>query len=136
MPTQGRSGTFVKALLELAMTTPISKPPLILGWQEKDSCRAQRTRKAPRPCLAPPSAPPPAGASPAPPGGRGGPEAAGGGPRASGEDAGGEGALPCVDSHPCEGKVGRGDLLLDAASLNNERPGHGGAALAASVPIP
>lgn len=92
--------------------------------------------KTPRPCLAPPSAPPPAGASPAPQGGRGGPEAAGGGPRASGEGAGGEGALACVGSNPCAGKVGRGDLLLDAASLNNERPGHGGAALAASVPIP
>ncbi|CAO2598322.1 Potassium channel subfamily T member 1 [Lemmus lemmus] len=108
MPTQGRPGTFVKAVLELAGTTPISNPPLILGWQEKRaSCRAQRTRKAPRPCLAPPSAPPLQVLVP-PPGGRGGPEAAGGGPRASGEGAGGEGALPCVGAIPAGGKSAAG----------------------------
>lgn len=58
MPTQGRPGTFVKAVLELAMTTPISKPPLSLGWQEKRaSCRAQRTTEStpplPSPALSP-----------------------------------------------------------------------------------
>lgn len=35
MPTQGKPGTFVKAILELAITTLLSKPPHILGWQEK-----------------------------------------------------------------------------------------------------